>query len=215
MNDEGSAHTPGWGPWIFIALLAASLSPLLFLNLDVASQLASALALPLAVLLSGLLAIPGARRQSGRPVQWRRYVVIGVILVAVVGGVGVTFALWQNFKDIPVSFPRQGKLAEPWMHGDHVTLPVPGNPAQRGHLALAVSITNRNTTGACEQTATVEFTPVLDGRPMPAQSARPDQEVDLALEGAQRAEVMITLQYEEGNRRCAVDLRITKAVLHD
>ena len=38
----------------------------------------------------------------------------------------------------------------------------------------------------------------------------------LSLAGAVRdAKVLVTLHYEEGNRRCEVDLYVDKAVLHD
>ncbi|HVK26280.1 MAG TPA: hypothetical protein VM677_33435 [Actinokineospora sp.] len=196
---------------IFLLLLIASLSPLLFLNLDKAGQLASALALPLAVILVALPSIPPLRRSS---VPWRKVSIIAAVIVAVVGGSGVVYAIWQGNRDIDVTFPTDG--GDPtWKDGYYTVLPVPGAPPERERITVAASLKNTNKTGDCEQTATLEYTPLIDGRPQTSTSVPPGQSVELSLAGTTRkAEVKITLHYESGNANCAVDLFIDKAVLH-
>ncbi|SDJ13686.1 hypothetical protein SAMN05192558_110162 [Actinokineospora alba] len=198
--------------WIFlVVLLAASMAPLLLLDLDRAGQLASALALPLAVLIYALSTIPLKGKGA---IPWRKLSVVGAIVIAALGGTGVLYAAWQNTRDLPVDFP-DGEGGT-WKDGYHVLVPVPGSPPERGRLTMSATLDNVNKTGDCEQTATLEYTPVLDGRPQPSTSAEPGREVDLSLAGVvKKAEVRITLHYDSGNTNCAVNLYLGEAVLHD
>lgn len=187
------------------------MAPLLLLDLDRAGQLASALALPLAVLIYALSTIPLSGKAA---VPWRKLSVIGAIVIAALGGTGVLYAIWQNTRDLPVDFPSgEGGT---WKDGSSLLLPIPGSPPERGQITMSATLDNVNKTGDCEQTATLEYTPVIDGRPETSKSAQPGQEVELSLAGtAKKAEVKITLHYEPGNTNCAVDLYLGEAVLHD
>jgi hypothetical protein len=215
MTDVKPQHGPALHWLIFVVILAASMLPLLFLNLDEASQLAGALALPLSVLLVALTTVP-AVRASNRPFPWRRVLVIGSVVVAVVGGSGVAYAFWQNTRDLPVELSTTGSQPGHWTDGSSILLSVPGAPPERGHLTLVVSLRNVNSTGNCERTATLDFTPVLDDQQKsPISRQMPGREVELSLVGAVRsAKVLVALHYDEGNKRCEIDLYVDKAVLH-
>jgi hypothetical protein len=219
MPDEEPPHEASRRSLIFAALFLASLLPLLFLKLEKASQLASELALPFAVVLTALTTIPPKRPP---PLPWRRLLLIGAVLVGLVGGVGVTYAIWQNVKDMPVSFPGGGDPNAHWTEGSYTDLPIPGNPPERGHLSLVVSLSNatRTGTGDCESTATVDFTPEVDGHlgtPLHATYLGHSQYgADVSLDHPVReAKVRVTLHFEDNNTSCQVDLQIEKAVLHD
>lgn len=216
MTGMGHDHGSGRLRTSLIVVFAASMSPLLFLDLDKASQLASALALPLSVLLVALTTIPGLRSPS-QPFPWRRLLIIGSVVAAVAGGSGVAYAVWQNTKDLPVDLSGPGGGSGHWTHGSSTLLSVPGTPPEREKLTIAVSLKNANTTGNCERTAKLDLTPVLDdASKTPKLDQLPGSEIELSLAGAKRkAEVLIALHYGEGNEGCEVDLFIDKAVLHD
>ena len=146
MTDAKPHHGPARHWSIFAIILVAAMLPLLFLKLDEASQLASALALPLSVLLVAVTTVP-AVRTSDRPLPWRRYLVIGSVVAAVFGGSGVAYAVWQNTKDIPIELSATGDQGAHWKDGSSILLSVPGTPPKRGHLTLVVSLNNINSTG--------------------------------------------------------------------
>jgi hypothetical protein len=208
MTDGGSPREPNTRLWILIGLFAASLSPLLLLNLDEASQLASALALPLGVLLAAIAVFPPIDRAI--PAIPRRAFVIAAIVAGVVGVSGVGYAIWQNTKDLSISVSA-GKTDD-----RHYTFDVPGHPPERGFLTIVPSLHNTKETGDCEQTATIELRPTLDNHPKDPVTVRPGQRADLPLAGTARdAKIEITVHYPPGLEACAVDLSIDKAVLHD
>jgi hypothetical protein len=202
--------------WTLAVLLVVSLLPLLFLKLRVASQLASALALPLAVLLAGLPALPGIRR-SDQPLPWRRILVIGSVVVALLGGSGVAYGVWQNTKDIPVTLTHGPGSADHWRNNSDNYVSVPGEPPARAFVRIIVSLHNPDATGDCELTGKVDFTPVLDGQPgTPILDTMPGVPVDVPIAGAIRdVKVRIALHWDDGNENCQVDLQIDKATLHD
>jgi hypothetical protein len=214
----GTEHDPGLGRLraILVVVFVASMSPLIFLDLDKAGQLASALALPLSVLLVALTTIRGLGAPS-QPLPWRRLLIIGSVVAAVAGGSGVAYAVWQNTKDIRVDLSAAGGGSGHWTHGSSTLLSVPGAPPERDHLTIAISLKNVNTTGNCERTAKLDITPVLDdSRKETVPDQLPGSEIELSLAGAKRkAEVLVALRYGEGNEECEVDLYVDKAVLHD
>jgi hypothetical protein len=214
MTDQQPSPAPGRRRWILVVLLVASLLPLLFLKLDAAGQLASALALPLSVLLAALPMIPPIRRRAS-PFPWRRYLVYAAIAIALIGLTGVGYAVWQNTKDIALPLP-QGGPTDVWRDLSSTTVDIPEVPPQRDHVLFVVSLNNINSFGNCERPATLEFTPVIDGRDRSPVWARPgdDAEVPIA-EATQKASVRLTLHYDPGNTNCEVHLYINKAVLHD
>jgi hypothetical protein len=216
MTGTGHDHGSGRLRTTLILVFAASMSPLLFLDLDKASQLASALALPLSVLLVALTTIPGLR-SARQPFPWRRLLIIGSVVAAIVGGSGVAYAVWQNTKEIPVELSAPNGAPRPWTHGSSTIFSVPGTPPDRDSLTIAISLKNANATGNCEQTAILDLTPVLDdARKAPVLDRRPGGEIELSLQGAKRkAEVLVELRYGQGNEECEVYLYVDKAVLHD
>jgi hypothetical protein len=204
--------------WILAGLLIVSLLPMLFLRLQDASQLASALALPLAVVLAGLPTLPAVRRHDrDRPLPWRRILVIGSAVVALLGGAGVAYAVWQNTKDIPVTLANGPGTAAHWTNNSFNDLSVPGHPPARSFVRIVVSLHNPDSTGDCERTAKVDFTPILDGHARtPVADTVPGAGIDVPIGGAIRtAQVRITLHWDQGNANCQVDLQIDRATLHD
>jgi len=216
MTGTGHDHGTGRLRATLILIFAASMSPLLFLNLDKASQLASALALPLSVLLVALTTIPGVR-SSRQPFPWGRLLIIGSVVAAVAGASGVVYAIVQNTKDIPVELSAASSGSGHWTHGSSLLMSVPGTPPDRDHLTIAISLKNAQTTGNCERTAKLDLTPVLDdSHKTSVVDQLPGNEIELSLTGVKRkAEVLIALRYGEGNQGCEVDLYVDKAVLHD
>jgi hypothetical protein len=217
MAEESQSHRPTWHLWVFVAMAIGSLLPLLFLRLDVASQLGSALALPLAVLLTAMTTVP-VIRDAGRPFPWGRFLMVGATLVAILGLSGVGYAVWQNTKDIPVNFNfPENTSSTHWTDGSYYDLEIPGKPPQRGHVSVLVSLTNVNAKSSdCILTGTIEFTPIIDGRPGDAVTGTSVHPVDVSLAGTARdAKVRMTLHYDAGNKDCQVDLHVDRTVLHD
>lgn len=216
MTSAGHDHGPGRLRLTLIAIFAASMAPLLVLDLDKASQLASALALPLSVLLVALTTIPVVR-SARQPLPWRRLLILGSAVAAVLGGSGVAYAVWQNSQDIPVQLSIPDGGSGHWTHGTTRLISVPGNPPERDKLTIAISLKNVNATGNCERTAKLDIVPVLDDLPKtPEADQAPGTDIELSLAGAKsKVEVLIGLRYSEGNERCEVDLHVDKAVLHD
>ncbi|HEX7303796.1 hypothetical protein [Lentzea sp.] len=203
---------PAWRPALSFVLLAASLFPVVFLELDEAGQIASAVALPLSVLLYVLPSVPSI---SARGVPWRRYSVVAAVVVALLGAGGLAYAAWQQMKDIDftAAIDDSGKT---WTDGSEQVLTVPGTPPARRRVSLTVSLTNARKTGDCVHTAKVEFVPVVDGKEQPPVQKRSGEAADVPLADAVRkAEVKLVLHYSPANSRCEVRLRIDKAVLHD
>ena len=208
-------HSPKPWPWLLAVLFVASWVPLLVFDLNGASQLAGALALPVSVFLAALPQIPATGR-SGAPVPWRRYSLIAAVVLALVGTGAVGYAVWDNTRDIPVTFPGGQQDAPTWRHMSFTRLEVPGAPPARNRLTISVSLRNAQTTGDCEHTASLDFTPILDGREKSVITGVPGQSVIVPIDGAQRdAAVQLTLRYDAGNDKCLVHLHIDKAVLHD
>jgi hypothetical protein len=217
MTNANPLQGLSWRFWVFLSLLLAS--PLLFLlQLDKANQVASVLALPLAALIVVVSEVPAIRR-SQRPLSWRPILVIGAIVIALLGGAGLTYAIWQNTRDIPFLFGSASNDSHDahWTDNSFVELSIPGKPPERGHVWVVVILSNVNeATSDCELPAELEYAPILDGHDKTSVTGRPGQEVDLSLLGTvQEAKVRITLHYADGNKNCMVDLHIDKAVLHD
>ncbi|MDX8141582.1 hypothetical protein SK854_05620 [Lentzea sp. BCCO 10_0061] len=194
------------------ALLTASLFPVAFLDLDEAGKIAAAVALPLSVFVYVFPSIPSV---SARGVPWRRYSIVAAVVIALFGAGGLAYAAWQQLKDIDFtsSIDESDKT---WTDGSQLVLPVPGNPPERRHVRLIVSLANAKTTGDCVYTAKVEFVPVVDGKEQPSMQKAPGEVADVPLNGAVRkAEVKLVLRYTMINSKCEVRLKIDKAVLHD
>src|SRR5262249_28402506 len=163
--------------------------------------------------------IPSGRR-SRQPIPWRQYSVVGAIVLGLLGVTGLSYAIWQNVRDIPISFSDAASVSgssSTWTDGSSTELPIPGRPPSRGHVALAVSLANMNPgTSDCEDTASLEFAAILDRRAMNSISSRPNHEISVSLEGVvQEASIKVTLHYGVGNTGCKVKLYVYKAVLHD
>jgi hypothetical protein len=216
-GDNGSMaeRSPRRRLALLVVLFVLSLVPLLFLDLNEASQLAGALALPVSVMLAALPALPPARRTS-RPLPWRRYSLIGAGVAALLGLGAVGYAVWDNFRDIEVSFPSDGKPDDPpWRDGSQTVLELPGTPPPRDNVTITVSLTNVHETGNCERTAELEFVPILDGRERQSVRGMPGEAVSVPLDGVQRdASVRLVLDYASGNENCAVRLHLDRAVLN-
>src|SRR5437879_1882958 len=121
---------------VLAVLFAASLVPLLVLDLNGASQLAGALALPFSVVLTALPKLPPARKRNGPP-RWRRYSMFAAAALALFGLGVLGYAVWDNTRDIEVSFPGKGKPDDPpWKNGSYTLLDVPGTPPARTRLTM-------------------------------------------------------------------------------
>jgi hypothetical protein len=201
---------------MLVVLFIASLAPLVFLDLNGASQLAGALALPLSVVLAALPLLPAAK-PSSKPLPWRRYSLIGAAVAGLLGLGAVGYAVWDNFSDIEITFPGSGKPEDPpWTHGSQTLLPIPGTPPERNNMTITVHLRNVHETGDCENTAILGYTPVLDGQEKQPVTGAPGKAVTVPLHGVRReAAVKVALRYDKGNESCEVRLHIDKVVLND
>ncbi|MEU5258279.1 hypothetical protein [Amycolatopsis sp. NPDC021455] len=196
-------------------LCAVSLLPLLVLDLNTASQLAGTLAFSFSAALAALPLLPKVRKRTS-PLPWRRYSMVAAAALAVFGLGALGYAVWDNTRDIEVSFPGKGKPDDPpWRNGSYTLLDVPGAPPARTKLTMTVSLTNVQDTGDCERTAMLDFIPVLDGRQQKVVTGSPQQPTAVPLDGVRRdAAVKVVLRYDADNVNCAVRLHIDKAVLN-
>ncbi|WP_148088860.1 hypothetical protein [Saccharothrix texasensis] len=189
----------------------------MFLDLEVASQLASALALPLAVLLAIFALSPSV--QASAPFPWRRALIISAIVIACIGILATGYAVRQNIKDLNVELSGQVRTdGKPWTHGGAATLVLPElyRPPPRENLTLVVSLKNTERSGDCERTARLEFVPVIDGRKGWFTTVAPRTDVTIPLgEVHNEAHIEVTIRYETANIECKVLMQIDKAVLHD
>lgn len=203
---------------ILAVLFAVSCAPLTFLDLEVASQLAGALSLPLAVALAALSGVSASAGTSAL-FPWRRVLIVSAVVIAVLGILTVGYAVRENTKDLDVALSGHVSAAGvPWTDGGVATLVFPEShrPPRRDNLTLVVSLRNVRDSGDCENTALLDFIPVLDGKEGQAISVAPRTEVTLPLGGAQTAaQVKVVVHYEPANAPCKVLMQIDEAVLHD
>ena len=200
------------------ALLVVSFTPLMFLDLAVADQLASALALPLAVTLA-MLSEVSPIAQSGAPFPWRRVLATSAAVIAAFGVLATGYAVVENTKDLDVvlsGYDKEDKA--PLTHGGVATLTLPDrySPPPRDNLTLVVSLDNLDKSGDCENTALLDIAPVLDDNEKKPTTVRSGTSATISLRGTQNtARVKVTVRYEAGNVKCKVQIQVDKAVLHD